>query len=64
MITENQYVAQQVGRHIDLMIEKLKKKLANPQPSDTYTDQVRLWSTVGQIKGLKNLKNELIKDDE
>lgn len=64
MITENQYVAAQVVRHIDQMIDKLKDQLANPKMQDSYTDQVLLWSTVGQIQGLKNLKKELIKDDE
>lgn len=64
MITDNQYVAAQVVRHIDQMIDRLKDQLANPKMTDAYTDQVLLWSTVGQIQGLKNLKKELIKDDE
>ena len=64
MITDNQFVAAQVVRHIDQAIEKLKEQLANPKMSDAYTDQVLLWSTVGQVKALKNLRNELIKDDD
>lgn len=64
MITDNQYVAAQVVRHIDQMIDRLKDQLANPKMQDAYTDQVLLWSTVGQIQGLKNLKKELIKDDD
>lgn len=64
MITENQYAAQEIARHIDQVIDKLKDQLANPKPSDAYTDQVRLWSAVGEIKGLKNLKDQLIRDDE
>ena len=64
MITDNQYVAAQVVRHIDQMIDRLKDQLANPKMKDAYTDQVLLWSTVGQIQGLKNLKKELIKDDD
>lgn len=63
MITDNHQVAALVVRHIDQEIEKLKDQLANPKPSDQYTDNLRLWSCVGEIRGLKKLKDQLTGKD-
>lgn len=60
MITDNAYAADQLARYIDTKVVKMKDALAKQAPKDQYMDLVNMWSTLGAIKALENLKTELV----